>query len=149
MVDDAECSGDATDGSIIYCNRRFADFVAIRFKLAKPISLRRQTVGAEPCCTTAGPPVTENLQRADGAGASHFMSICTRARDVPMIPTQRAKHSRSCRTQAALSELRFREMIDALPAFQAIDAGRLTHFNRAAVEFSGAAEPGTDHAVRG
>lgn len=46
------------------------------------------------------------------------------------------------------AERRFREMIDALPvAIYTTDAeGRLTHFNRAAVEFSGRVpELGTDH----
>ncbi len=63
--------------------------------------------------------------------------------------TEQRHYQELQRTQAALreSERRFREMIDALPAaIYTTDAqGRLTHFNPAAVEFSGRVpELGTD-----
>ena len=73
------------------------------------------------------------------------LGLCLMVTDL----TEQRHYQELQRTQAALreSERRFREMIDALPvAIYTTDAqGRLTHFNPAAVEFSGRVpELGTD-----
>ena len=82
-----------------------------------------------------------------GVSALHegALGLCLMVTDL----TEQRHYQELQRTQAALreSERRFREMIDALPAaIYTTDAeGRLTHFNPAAVEFSGRVpELGTD-----
>ena len=143
------------DGAIIYCNRRFAELLRrpLHSLLGKPIggfvapdsrplleALLRDGQAAE----VQGEVV---LQQADGTPVPVYLGVsalqegalgsCLMVTDL----TEQRHYQEFQRTQAALrdSERRFREMIDALPvAIYTTDAqGRLTHFNPAAVEFSG------------
>jgi PAS domain S-box-containing protein len=143
------------NGAIIYCNRRFAELLRrpLHSLLGKPIggfvspdgravieALLRDGQTAEVQGEVA-------LQRADGTTVPAYLGfsavhegalgLCLMVTDL----TEQRHYEELQRTQAALreSERRFREMIDALPvAIYTTDVqGRLTHFNPAAVEFSG------------
>jgi PAS domain S-box-containing protein len=151
-----------TDGAIIYCNRRFAELLGrpVKSLLGKPIggfvapdsrplleALLRDGQTAE----VQGEVL---LQRADGPAPAYLnfsplhegaLGLCLMVTDL----SEQRHYQELKRTQVALrdSERRFREMIDALPvAIYTTDLqGRLTHFNSAAVEFSGRApEIGVD-----
>ena len=143
------------DGAIIYCNHRFAEL------LKRPLhSLLGKPIGG--FVAPDGRPIIEallrdgqtaevqgevHLQRADGTPVPVYLGVsalqegalglCLMVTDL----SEQRHYQALQRTQAALreSERRFREMIDALPvAIYTTDAqGRLTHFNPAAVEFSG------------
>ena len=143
------------DGAIIYCNRRFAELLRrpLPSLLGKPIDdfvapdSQRLLEALLRDGQTAEVQGEVHLQRADGTPAPVYLGVsalqegalglCLMVTD---LTEQRHYEELQC-TQAALrdSERRFREMIDALPvAIYTTDVqGRLTHFNPAAVEFSG------------
>ena len=143
------------DGAIIYCNRRFAELLRwpVHSLLGKPIGrfvapesrpLLKDLLRDGQTAEVQGEVV---LQQADGTPVPVYLGVttvqegalgsCLMVTDL----TEQRHYQELQRTQAALrdSERRFREMIDALPvAIYTTDLqGRLTHFNPAAVEFSG------------
>ncbi len=158
MLSTRSAPGAATltaDGAIIYCNRRFAELLGrpLRSLLGKPIdnfvapdsrplleALLRDGQTAE----VQGEVL---LQPADGTPVPTYLNfsalhegalgLCLMVTDL----SEQRHYQELQRTQAALreSERRFREMIDALPVaiYTTNLQGRLTHFNPAAVEFSG------------
>jgi len=94
---------------------------------------------------------TEMIRQALSAGAKAYVDKAALTRDLgaalDKIKGVSAAERQRLEAAKEASELRFREMIDSLPAaIYTTDAhGRLTHFNQAAVEFSGRVpEVGTD-----
>ena len=143
------------DGAIIYCNHRFAELLKrpLHSLLGKPIG-RFVVPDGKPIIEallrdgqTADAQGEVHLQRADGTPVPVYLGVsalqegalglCLMVTDL----SEQRHYQALQRTQAALreNERRFREMIDALPvAIYTTDLqGRLTHFNPAAVEFSG------------
>jgi PAS domain S-box-containing protein len=146
------------DGTIIYCNHHFADLLKwpLGALLGKPIE---RFVAAEdrPALDAALRDGRGEVlfRRADSTKVPVFLGV-SKLQEGPLGScliifdlTEQRHYEELRRTQSALreSERRFREMIDALPAaIYTTDAeGRLTHFNPAAVAFSGRTpELGTD-----
>jgi PAS domain S-box-containing protein len=143
------------DGAIIYCNRRFAELLGrpLHSLLGKPIGdfvapesrpLLKDLLRDGQAAEVQGEVV---LQPADGTPVPVYLGVsalqegalglCLMVTDL----SEQRHYQALQRAQATLreSERRFREIIDALPvAIYTTDVqGRLTHFNPAAVEFSG------------